>query len=403
MKKHIEKLDLTRIKLIRFIGFLMGFAQAILAYVMSSFFKEASGIENVGIFYTVSYVIFLLILLNLHKLIRTLGKSNVFYFALLTKIIAVVFLIMNGPSQIGAFLLMLYIILGHIEWVALDNIVEGFSTDKMSGRIRGLQLTALSFGFLLGPFVSTYILERTDFSGVFLLSLILNAVILVFSLLVFRNVSQKFREKEKVTEVIKKAFARKNIIRIYYVSFVLDFFYAFMVIYTPIHLRNLGYSWEDIGLIFTMMLVPFVLVQYPMGVLADKRTGEKEFIIAALLIMGASTLAIFFMGTGTILAWGAVLFCTRIGAALIEILRDSYFYKRIDKHDVDLVDFFRTSLPAAYIFATILSSFMFLFLPIQSAFILVGIVVLSALVPAFRLNDNKCEAELPARAATART
>lgn len=394
MKKHDESLDENKIKLTTFVTFLMGFSQSVLVYVMSSYFKLATGTDNVGIFYAISYIIFLIILLNLHKLVRILGKSNVFYFALLFKIIIITILTQTVPSMSGALLLMVYIILGHIEWVALDFIVEGFSIDRQSGRIRGMHLTILNVGFLFGPFVSTYILDRMDFHGIFVFSLIFNAFVLIFSLISFRNVNHRFEQRLNVIDILRKSFARKNIMRIYYISAVLEFFFALMVIYTPIYLRDLGYSWADIGWIFTAMLVPFILVQYPMGVLADKKTGEKEFIIFALSAMGISTLAIFFMGTGTVVMWAIMLFATRIGAALIEILRDSYFYKRIDGHDVDMINFFRTALPVAYICATILSSFVFIFLPVKFAFILTGLVVLSALIPAFKLTDNRCEAEL---------
>jgi MFS family permease len=393
MKKHDEKLDENRIKLVTFITFLMGFTQSILAYVMSSYFKLASGTENVGFFYAFAYIIFLAILLNLHKFVRTLGKSNVFYFSLLAKIIVVVGLIFNAPAKFAIFLLVLYIILGSIEWVALDVIIEGFSTDRMSGRIRGMHLMIMNAGILFGPFVSTYILDRMDFQGIFVFSLIFNAFVFIFALISFRNVNHKFEQKMKVAEILKKVFARKNIMRIYYISFVLDFFYALMLIYTPIYLRNIGFSWEEIGGIFTVMLIPFVLIQYPMGILADKKTGEKELLFFSLLIMGLSTLAIFFMGTGSVFKWAAILFATRIGAAMIEVLRDSYFFKRIDGYDVDVINFFRTTSPVAYILATVFSSFVFFFLPVQYAFVLTGLVVLSALYPAWRLTDNKCEAE----------
>lgn len=394
MKRHDESLDENKIKLTSFVTFLMGFSQSVLVYVMSSYFKLATGTDNVGVFYAVSYIIFLIILLNLHKLVRVLGKSNVFYFSLLFKIIILTLLTLSVPSLSGALLLMVYIILGHIEWVALDFIVESFSVDRKSGRIRGMHLTILNAGFLFGPFVSTYILEKMDFHGIFIFSLIFNAFVLIFSLISFRKVNHRFEQRLNVVDILRKAFARKNIMRIYYISAVLDFFFALMVIYTPIYLRDLGYSWGDIGWIFTAMLIPFVLVQYPMGALADKKTGEKEFIIFALLAMGVSTLVIFSMGTGTVFTWAIMLFATRIGAALIEILRDSYFYKRIDGHDVDMINFFRTALPVAYICATIISSFVFIFLPVKFAFILTGLVVLSAIYPAFKLQDNKCEAEI---------
>lgn len=394
MKKHKEKLDEGKIKLVTFVTFLMGFAQSFLIFIMSSYFKLAIGTENVGIFYAVSYIIFLFILLNLHKFVRVLGKANVFYFSLLAKLIILFGLILVEPSKIGILLMILYIILGSIEWVALDFIIEDVSTDRMSGRIRGMHLTILNAGFLFGPFLATYFLDKIAFSGVFVLALVFNVFVFIFALIGFRNVNEKFEQKLKVSDILKKVLARKNIMRIYYISFVLEFFYALMVIYTPIYLRDLGFSWEDIGIIFTIMLIPFVIFQYPAGLLADKKMGEKELLFFSILIMGISTMLIYFMGTGSVVKWALILFVTRIGASLIEILRDSYFYKRIDSRDVDVIDFFRTSLPMAYIFATILSSFVFLFLPIKFVFMLTGLIVLSALYPAFRLTDNRSEKEM---------
>ncbi|MDP1834214.1 MAG: MFS transporter [Candidatus Moranbacteria bacterium] len=396
--KHNERLDETRLRLSSFVTFLMGFSQAVLIYVMSSYFELATGMQNVGVFYAFSYGIFLLILLNLHKLVRLWGKSNVFYFSLLANIVVITLLIFAQPSMIGVALLMLYIILGHIEWVALDVIVESFSVDRMSGRIRGLHLTILNAGFMFGPFASTYILDRMDFQGIFIFALIFNCFVFIFALIGFRNINHKFEQKLKVMDILRKVRRQADIMRIYYISFVLEFFYALMIIYTPIYLRNLGYSWENIGWIFTAMLAPFVVLQYPMGILADKKTGEKEFLIVALLLMACSTSAIYFIGTGTATIWAIVLFATRIGAALIEILRDSYFFKKIDAADVDLINFFRTSVPAANIMAAALSSVVLIFAPIKFTFILTGLVVLSALYPAFKLVDNASEKEMRAKA-----
>ena len=394
MKKHKEKLDENKIKLVTFVTFLMGFAQAILIYVMSTYFKLSIGTENVGVFYAISYVVFLIILLNLHKFVRVLGKSNVFYFSLLTKLFVIFGLILVEPSKIGILLMIFYIILGHIEWVALDFIIEEVSTDKMSGRIRGMHLTILNTGFLFGPFVSTYFLDKINFHGVFIFSLIFNIFVFIFALIGFRNVNKKFEQKLRISDILRKVLARKNIMRIYYISFVLEFFYALMIIYTPIYLRDLGFSWGEIGKIFTVMLIPFVIFQYPAGLLADKKIGEKELLSFSILIVGISTMSIYFIGAGSVIGWSLILFATRIGASLVEILRDSYFYKRIDCRDVDIIDFFRTSLPAAYIFATILSSFVFLFLPIKFIFVLTGLIVFSALWPAFHLTDNKSEKEM---------
>ncbi|MFA6047812.1 MAG: MFS transporter [Parcubacteria group bacterium] len=399
MKQHDEAYNKGKMRLISFVAFLMGFAQAVLLYVMSTYFKRASGIENIGLFYLVAYAITLIIYLNLHKIIKKIGKSNAFFFSLFFKIIAIVILMNWSPSYITVIVMMFYIIMGNLEWLSLDIIIESFSTDTMSGRIRGRYLTILNAGLLLGPFVSTSLLAKFDFWGVFLALFIFNSLIFVISLFGLANVNHKFEANLTSRALLKKIFKRKNIMRAYYVSFVLEFFYALMIIYTPIYLRDSGLSWEQIGYIFTVMLIPFVLAQYPMGVLADKKFGEKEFMIFSLITMALSTGVIFFIGTSDVAVWALVLFLTRIGAALVEVLRDSYFFKRIDAHDVDIIDFFRTAQSSAYILASIISAIILIFFSIKVIFLVVAFVVFSALIPAIKLRDNKCEEEILAEKA----
>ena len=267
--RHKEGLDKNRLRLSSFVTFLIGFSQAVLTYVMSSYFKLATGTESVGIFYGVSYVVYLMILFNLHKLVRLAGKSNVFYFSLLANIIISLFLTFSGPSIVGILLLMLYIVVSHVVWVALDVIIESFSVDRMSGRIRGLHLTIFNAGFLFGPFISTYILDRIGFQGIFVFALIFNCLIFIFGLIGFRNINHKFERKLKIMGVLRRVATKKDILRIYYVSFVLEFFYALMTIYTPIYLRDLCFSLVCNVLIFIAILLPFVILQTPILVLSD--------------------------------------------------------------------------------------------------------------------------------------
>lgn len=388
-KVHVEHLNHSKIKLISFISFLIGFSQAMLIYVMSSYFKDVWGTENVGPFYFIAYGAVLLILLNLHKAVKQFGKSSVFCLASLAKIIALSFLIVLAPSKFSTVFLLLYIVAMSIEWTSLDAVLESFSADKVSGRIRGLHLTIFNAGFLVGPFLSTWILERFDFQGIFMFIYAIGVAILLLGIIGLRDVVQKFNKKLKVKSLLKKAWRRSDVARIYYVSFALEAFFALMVIYTPIYLFDSGMSWEKIGYVFTVMLVPFVIVQYPAGVWADKKGGERKLLIFSLILMSGSTLTVYFTASSSLTVWMAVLFLTRIGAALVEVLRDSYFYKRIDGRDVDLIDFFRTAMPVGYIVATGVSSVLLLFFTLKSIFIFVALVVISAAYPAYRLVEDR--------------
>lgn len=389
-----ENMDKTKIELVSFISFLLGFGQAVLIYIASSYFAAIVGTENVGIFYLTAYVIELVLLLSFHKAVSYLGRSRVLLFLLLIKVLALLALVAVSVSPFGIFPLIIYIVVGSLSWVALDMILESCSTDRFSGRIRGLYLTVMNTGFIFGPFISTYLLGRFNFEGVFVFMAVLYIFIFIFSLISLRGFDGKMVCRPTIINLLRAVWKRKNVLRAYYISCVLEFFYAMMVIYTPLYLQDLGLGWDKIGIIFTVMLVPFVILQYPAGFLADKKTGEKELLIVSLAIMGASTLAVYFVSSTAVAVWAAVLFITRIGASLIEVLRDSYFYKRIGSGDIDLIDFFRTARAMAYITAAVLSTILLLIFPLKAVFLLVAAVVFSALYPALKLADNKSEKEI---------
>lgn len=392
--KHDEQLSKKKIKYVNILSFLMGISQAVLAYIISSYLEVAIGSDKISIYYFLAYLLVLIALLNLHKVIKAFGKSSVFFISLLLKIISLVALVLLKPSGISVIFLISYIIFSNIDLVCLDIILESFSVDKKSGRIRGFHLMIMDTGFLLGPLISTQVMNYFDFHFVFFISLIFEIAILFLAFEKLNNVNHKFDGNLTIAAIGKKILANKSLLRIYYVSFVLELFYALMIIYSPIYLLSLGLSWLQIGTVFTIMLTPFVFLPYPIGILADKKLGEKELILVSILIMGISTFFIPYIVSAKVLVWSIVLFSTRIGAAMVQTLRDSYFYKKIDGHDVDLINFFRTAAPASYIFASIISFIILSFYPIRYVFIFLAVFIFSALIPAFNLVDNKCESEL---------
>lgn len=391
MKKHKEHIDKNKIHLISAISLMLGFSHALLLYVASTFFAKASGTENVGVFYLVANSIVLIGLLNMHKMISKLGKTTVFLFFFFMQICLGAFLVASGPTWLGVILLMLLIIAMDMVWVSLDVILESYSEDNQSGRIRGFHLMIMNIGFLLGPFLSMRILEHYGFSELFFVVMIINMLIFIVSLVSLRKTGFEYKGDLTIRDLVKKIFVNRDLMNIYYVSFLLEFFYALMTIYMPLYLLDLGLGWDKIGIIFTIMLVPFVLVEYPAGIIADSKHGqEKKMILISICIIAFSTLSIFFIKGTEVWLWAMVLFATRIGAALLEVLRDSYFYKKIDGRDVDIISFFRTARPVSYVVAAVISAIFVAISGISSVFVIISIVALLVLFPALRLSHNGC-------------
>lgn len=393
-KKHKEKLNEKKVKIIGAISLLLGFAQSLLVYVESSYFKLSLGSDNVGLFYSIAYVIALVGLLNMHRIIKWIGKSIAFFLLFLVQILAIAMLMIVSPSLWGIVLMMTYIIASYLVLVVLDIILETYSEDKASGRIRGLHLTLINIGFLIGPMISTGVLEKYDYPGLFFATMVINMGIFLIALIGLRDGNKHFHGNLTVRDLVKKIFVNVDLMRIYWISFALEFFYALMIVYTPLYLLDLGFTWQQIGIMFTVMLIPFVLFGYAAGYLADRKFGEKEMIIGSLAIMLVSSATIFFITSPSLWLWAVILFSTRIGAAFIETLRDSYFYKRIDGEDMDLISFFRTARSFAYLFSTGISALFLVFFPVKSVFLLVAAVLFFSLYPAVRLVDSVALTEI---------
>lgn len=385
---HNEDLKKNKIRLISLLSFGIGFLDAFFIYILSSYFSAITGTANVGVFYFLGYSVVLVALFYLQPLIRAMGKVRILYLCLGITISATAILVSAANPWVSMGMALVLIVTTNVTWVALDILLESFSKDHYSGRIRGLYLTIMNAGLLAAPFLSLETLDRFNYEGVFLVLVFGYIIIFLVALLGFRTDNRVFQEKLRLSFTIKKMLGERNLLRIYGVSFAMEFFYALMIIYTPLYLRSLEYSWGEIGTIFTIMLVPFVLLQYPLGILADYYFGEKEMLIVSIAITTVATLVLPFLGSGNVFAWALALFMTRVGIAGIEILRDSYFYKQIDGNDMDIIAFFRTTRPLANIFGAILSILVLLFLPLGSIFFFVAAVSFASLIVAYYLNDT---------------
>jgi predicted MFS family arabinose efflux permease len=163
-----------------------------------------------------------------------------------------------------------------------------------------------------------------------------------------------------------------------------------MVIYTPLYLHDyIGFGWQDIGIMFSIMLLPFLLLEGPLGRIADKWLGEKEFLAAGFVITAVATALIAFLREPSFILWTSVLFATRVGASMIEVMIETYFFKKISAGDADVVAFFRAVRPAAYVVAPAFAALLLSLISLSRLFIALAIIVLAGLAFTIPLKDTK--------------
>ena len=196
--------------------------------------------------------------------------------------------------------------------------------------------------------------------------------------------------KVPILKTIKVFIKNKSLSKIYFINLLLKFFFAWMVIYTPLYLHDyLGFDWKQLGLIFTIMLIPFVLLDYPLGRLSDK-IGEKKLLIAGFATTIIFTLMIPFVEMKEVWIWAIILFGTRTGAATLEVMAESYFFKEITDRNSDEISFFRNTYPLSFVIAPIIAIPVLLLTPsFEYIFFVLGAIMLSGLFITLRLKDKK--------------
>ena len=157
----------------------------------------------------------------------------------------------------------------------------------------------------------------------------------------------------------------------------------------PIYLNQyMHFNWTEIGSLFTIMLLPFVLFEIPAGWISDKHLGEQEIMVAGFLISSCAVLVIPFL-PASFLPWAIVLFISRVGASLIEVTTESYFFKKVDNRRTDVISLFRVSRPLALVIAPVIATVAFGFIPFQYIFIVVGSIMIVGTHYSLALKDTK--------------
>ena len=124
------------------------------------------------------------------------------------------------------------------------------------------------------------------------------------------------------------------------------------------------------------MLLPFLIVPFPLGKYSDK-IGERKMLMLGFTVASFATLLLFFIQKHEIWVWALILFITRVGAATIEVMSDVYFFRHIKAENEQFVEIYRSVSPVAYIISPIIAFMAFLFIPsFNFIYLILGAIML---------------------------
>ena len=368
---------------------LFSLATAITLYTNSSFIETAFGERAVSFVYAVSAAATILLLANGSAILRKAGNRTFFLFfgAIYAVSMALLILPVSPLARLVAFLG--YMTTGNLLIYSLNIFFEHLTRAGGRGRARGTYLLLMNTGYLLGPLVGAFGIRLAGYEGTYVFGLALfTATALVVGLGMRTYEDAEYAQPEE-RPALGHALAQPTLVPVIVANFILQFFYAWMVVYTPIYLSQfLGFSWTTIGIVFTIMLAPFVFLDYPLGRIADRIGSEKELTAIGFLVMAFCVLGLAFLPNLGIISITVLLFMSRIGAATVEAMTEIHFYKIASETDPRLLSVFSDLRPLSYIIGPILGLCVLSVLPFRGLFSVLGAIVCIGVIASLRMETK---------------
>ncbi|MFC1687267.1 MFS transporter [Patescibacteria group bacterium] len=376
------------LKILYTIGFIIALSEAFPGYIRSTFVEEFVDVQRVGLFFIGSAVLSLIVINFFPYFINKFTNYRLFLTVLVINILSIILLI-TTDSTVLAFIA--FIIGGatmNLVWISMDIFIEKCSTNITTGRTRTIYLTLLSSGWLISPLIVGFLVGDNNYRLVYIFSIAFLLTVIGLVISKRKQLGERIHYKHHQTlKTLKNIWQNINLRGIFAISFLLEFFFAIIVVYTPIYLHEyIGLSWLTIGIVFTFMLIPFILFEIPAGTFADKYHSEKKILMLGFMILVSSVSLIFFIESTNPVVWAVILFLTRCGAALIQAMRESYFFKIVDVKDLDYINFFRDIRPLAILIGMGLSIVVLKFYSLQYLFFFLAAVLFLGFYFTWRLK-----------------
>lgn len=365
---------------------------ALTSYINSTFMESMGwSMSIIDAIYTFSSVATLGAYILVPMGMRKFGNRNVMLVLLLVLALCLIGVVTISSPLIKILLFTLFLTLNFLVIYEIDVFLEHFSSFQNTGKIRGLFFMIINLAWAVSPFIAGQIIERMGISSVYIIAVVMVLITTTIFLTNFRSITFIQKPKRSVFEVIKTVRGKRDLRSIFSLSLMLHFFYAVAVIYMPLYLYDvIGFSWGEIGLLLLLANVPFLILGFPVGKLADEYIGEKEMMMGSLVVASIGTFGFVFMESHSFASWAAVLIVSRIGISVLETTTESYFFKKVDRDDSEVMSIQRNAIPLAYLLAP-LSAFTIGLIThdYRVLFALVAVLLLFALYPASLLRDTK--------------
>jgi len=288
-----------------------------------------------------------------------------------------------------------HVVFTSLIWSCVSIFLDEFSPTNKTGVVRGLSLAIYNFGLIISPFLAAKLFTNYDYFGIFIMSSLMILPIIFLSHKYLRMIKEPNYKHKSLWMAIKQINGNKDLHGVFISYGILCSFYAIMNIYFVLYLINEIRIPVNtyLGVITPIFSLPFILFPYEIGKLSDEVLGEKKLMIFGMSMVSIVLLSIYFfnINTSSVLIWATILFVSRIGAAINEIENYTYFYKKINPENSDLIYLFENMKYIALIFVSTLGLIvidLFKF-PIPTLLLIMGLLSFLSIFKISQIHDIK--------------
>lgn len=363
---------------------------ALAAYVNSSFIAQNIQAKYVGLLYTVASIITLIIFAKSSYILRYLGNKKFVLTLLSINILSLFGLIFIQNAYILAICFIGFITTNSAVMFSMDIFVEHFTDKKKEASSRGIYLSIINLSWVISPLLTALIVgSDNNYKLLYQISTAIACIMTVILLLSVREFTDTIYNKIPLMKGLSYLKNTGHVRSIVVLNFLLQIFFSIMVVYTPIYLRmNMNFTWEQIGVIFTVMLVPFVIFSALTGRLIERYNFQKRKLISfGFFVMVASVSIIPHLGNNIAL-WALVLFMTRMGASIVQTTTEVYFFTHVKEEDAYLFGIYRDMDPLAHIVGPLVASLIIIAFPFVYLFFALTLILIVAFYFIPQLKHN---------------
>jgi len=371
-----------------FLHLLVAAQYFLVIYINSSYLFKFTDSQGISLLYIIGSILSLVVFASFSWCIARFGDFRLTLVIAVLMMIALLTLAFAQTALLAFLGFIVYIALSPVLFLNLDIFLERLTNNEAeTGRVRGIFMSMKDIAQIGSPLLVSLLALGSNYTIIYVASALATFLAIVLLCVKLSHFKDACYVPEPLMSGVRAIFGDKGLRGAWISQLILYFFYGWMVIYVPLYLNEfIGFGFETLGLIFAIMLVPFLLLQYPLGKLSD-RIGEKWILALGFLIMAASVAIIPLVSTASFIIWASILFMSRVGAAAVEIASEAHFFRLTDATRADRMSMLRAVHPLMYIVASLSGALALAFFSFSSAFFILALVVILGIPFALSLSQ----------------